>query len=220
MTPQQLQPAGPNPQPPSRYTNPFATCWTRPGAIPFRFPRGDSAELTVERLAALHWRGAIVGPHGSGKSTLLAAVGPLLAAAGRQVHAVTLRDGQRRLPTAFLARALQSDRAVIVVDGYEQLAWLGRARLRRRCRRAAAGLLVTSHQETVLPTLVRMRPDVALVRQLVATLTARVPSPVTPADVAASLACRGSNVRDVFFDLYDRHERARRTARTNAVSPA
>ena len=28
---------------PSRHDNPFATCWTRPGAIPFRFENGVMA---------------------------------------------------------------------------------------------------------------------------------------------------------------------------------
>ena len=57
--------------PPSRHTNPFATCWTRPGAMAFQFPPGESAERLVAKLAAVGWWGEIVGPHGSGKSTLL-----------------------------------------------------------------------------------------------------------------------------------------------------
>ena len=65
--------------------NPFSTRYTRPGAIPFRFPPGTSADGLVEQLRRQQWRGAIVGPHGSGKSSLVAALVPPLrlpAAAG------------------------------------------------------------------------------------------------------------------------------------------
>jgi hypothetical protein len=82
--------------------------------------------------------------------------------------------------------------------------------LKLRCRRAEAGLLVTSHGPTGMPTLITLDADLPLVQQLVATLSARAPTRITPADVAASHAVRASNVRDVFFDLYDRHERLRR----------
>ena len=88
---------------PSRHDNPFATCWTRPGALSFRFAEGHSAEQLVAKLAAQDWQGAIVGPHGSGKSTLLETLVPRLHAAGLRLHAVTLRDGQRRLPHGFLS---------------------------------------------------------------------------------------------------------------------
>ena len=64
------------------------------------------------------------------------------------------------------------------------------------------------------------QPDLELVLQLVARLARRAPSPVTPSDVAASHACRGSNVREILFDLYDRHERVSRARRTTPVSTA
>jgi hypothetical protein len=44
----------------------------------------------------------------------------------------------------------------------------------------------------------------------VADLCTEVSTPVTQNDVAASHACHGSNVREIFFELYDRHERGRR----------
>ena len=82
---------------PSRHTNPFATCWTRPGAIAFHFPPGESAEQLVARLAADNWRGEIVGPHGSGKSTLLetleAAPGRGRTAASRPSRSTTASAG-------------------------------------------------------------------------------------------------------------------------------
>jgi hypothetical protein len=210
----------PLPDVPSRQSNPFATCWTKPGAFAFRFPVGDSAEQIVARLAAQNWRGEIVGPHGSGKSTLLAALTPLFSAAGRQVTKIALRDRQRRLPKGILQEALLLPRPLLIVDGYEQLSYFSRARLRWQCRRSAAGLLVTSHIAIGLPSLIHLQPDLALIEQLVADLTQLCPSAVSRSDIAASHACRGSNVRELLFDLYDRHEAVRGAARTAAASVA
>jgi len=170
---------------PSRYNNPFATCWTRPGVLAFRFPAGQSAEKLITQLAAQGWCGAIIGPHGSGKTTLLATLRPLLSVVGRGVH---------------------------VVDGYEQLGRLARWQVRRHCRRNGTGLLVTSHRPTGLPTLIELKPSRRLIDGLVADLCDEIASPITPAHVAACYARRGGNVREMLFDLYDRHERLCRPA--------
>lgn len=199
---------------PSRFSNPFATCWTRPGAMAFQFTDGESIESLVARLHAEGGWGEIVGPHGSGKSTLLAAIEPELVAAGWDVAAITLRDGQRYLPQRWLPAALSTGRPLVVIDGYEQLSWLGRAFVKWRCLRAAAGLLVTSHSATGLPTLYRTHVDAERAQSLVSTLITKRDSPITAADVAASHACHGSNIRELFFALYDRHETLSRRART------
>jgi hypothetical protein len=62
-----------------------------------------------------------------------------------------------------------------------------------------------------------LAPDRALVERLVADLAARVSTPVTAADIAASCASHGDNVREIFFALYDRHERLRRSVRERDV---
>jgi hypothetical protein len=200
---------------PSRHNNPFATCWTRPGALVFRFPPGESIEQLVAKLKARNWRGAIVGPHGSGKSTLLESLKPALAATRRQVHAASLHDGQRRLPEdiwCFLREISPPFSHVLIVDGYEQLGFIERLRLSWQCGLAEVGLLITSHAPTRIPILVELDPSLQLIEQLVAELTAKVSSDITRADVAASHACHGSNVREILFDLYDRHETRRRAA--------
>ena len=229
-----LQPIAPAALPPSRRDNPFATCWTKPGALAFRFTSGQDTEELVRKLATQNWRGAIIGPHGSGKSTLLESLKPALLAAGRQVLALSLHDGQRRLPRdvwntlAHEGKPVGSPRrdkpggspstaqspCLLIIDGYEQLGWLERLRLARHCRRTYVGLLITTHAESRLPTLIRLAPDCSLVTQLVADLCTEVSTPITSNDVAASHACHGSNVREIFFDLYDRHERNRRKSRT------
>jgi hypothetical protein len=195
--------------------------------LPFVFPDDLTAEQVVAQLSAQGWRGEIIGPHGSGKSSLLEALKPALESAGCRIQAIALRDGQRWLPRGFAAWERdapagppQQDgaagaspshgaRRLMIVDGYEQLGCLQRLWLKRRCRRASAGLLVTSHAPTGLPTLVTLVPDVELVQRLVARLARRAATRITPADVAASHAVHGSNVREILFDLYDRHERHR-----------
>jgi hypothetical protein len=205
---------------PSRHSNPFATCWTRPGALEFQFPPGASVTALNAQLAAANWRGEIVGPHGSGKSTLLATLLPHLTAAGFNVATIGLRDGERRLPINFVRDSLAVPRPLLVIDGYEQLSWFGRRVLLLRCRRAAAGLVVTAHHSVGLPLLYRTQPSLTLAEQLVSTLTVVNPSPISRADIAASHACHGSNLRELFFTLYDRHEALasarRRSARTAA----
>jgi hypothetical protein len=205
---------------PSRHSNPFATCWTRPGALEFQSAGGDSLERFIARLAAANWRGAIVGPHGSGKSTLVETLKPRLADRGFDVATITFHDGERQFPAGFLTRALDTTRPLVIVDGFEQLSWLRRQLLHWRVRRVAAGLVVTSHASTSLPTLYRTAPNLALAEQLVSTLTAENPSPVSLADVAASHASHGSNLRELLFALYDRHEALSRAGRTAAGSSA
>jgi hypothetical protein len=205
---------------PSREGNPFATCWTRPGALAFRFPDGLDAATLISQLAAQKWRGAIIGPHGSGKSTLLATLRPFTSTAGRQLSTIVVRAGQHHLPRNFLRHALACAKPLIIVDGYDTLSELNRAWLRWRCHRKGAGLLVTSHMETSLPTLVRLQVDLELAAALVAALTGHRRSTVTSADIAASHARHGSNMRELLFDLYDRHEAARRAQRTSEAGVA
>jgi hypothetical protein len=214
---------------PSCRDNPFATCWTKPGAIPFQFDAGQSAESLVQMLASRNWWGAIIGPHGSGKSTLVESLKPALTVAGCQILSAMLRGGQRRFPSEFWRRCheavaeqntelqggaqaaapIDNSRIVVVIDGFEQLAWFEHWRLKRFCRRHSIGLLVTSHRAIDLPTLVYLSPDRKLIDRLVAGLCREVSSGITEADVADSYACHGGNVREIFFDLYDRHERTR-----------
>ena len=204
---------------PSRRDNPFATCWTRPGALPFHFSNGQTVDQLVKKLAAQQWRGAIVGPHGSGKSTLLEALTPAIVQGGRSIQATSLRDGQRSLPRNFFATWPNNSNSIIIIDGYEQLGWPARLHLWVRCRTTGAGLLVTSHKRVGTPTLIRLSPDRELVEQLVDNLCAEVSTTITRADIAASHACHGSNVREILFDLYDRHEAGRREANSFPVIP-
>jgi len=186
--------------------NPFSTRYTRPGAMAYRFPHGESADRLVERLRAGAWRGQIVGPHGSGKSTLLAAVLPAIESAGQRPLVVELHDGQRRLPADFQGTVEAAEAGIVVVDGYEQLAPWNRYRLRRLCRRRKLGLLVTTHRPAGLPDLICTEVAPELAWDLVEDLLAGLPPLLTPEQLRERLSLHRGNLREVFFDLYDLYE--------------
>ncbi len=198
--------------------NPFATRFVRPGAQTFLFPEGETVEALVDLLRANAWWGEIVGPHGAGKSTLLATLIPHLRDAGHHVVLVTLRDGQRRLPSQRIAETAQQPNTVLVVDGYEQLGTVRRWQLKRRCRRLGCGLLVTAHAPVGLPHLYQVTPSLEVVQRVVQSVIGTLPSdpslisstPITAADVEACFAQRAGDVREMLFDLYNLYERRRR----------
>jgi hypothetical protein len=189
-----------------RRTNPFSTRYVRPGAVPFLFAKGQSAVELVRRLEALGWRAQIVGPHGAGKSTLVRSLLEPLARAQRAPYVVSLHDGQRRMPVDFMAGACAASAGAIVVDGYEQLSRWSRLRLHRTCRRHGWALVVTSHRDVGLPTLVELAPRAevahAIVERLLGDQAHLIPRDV----VRETLAAAGGNVREMLFALYDRYE--------------
>lgn len=186
-------------------TNPFATRWVRPGAIPFHFPSGESLATLLDRLRQQHGWGEIVGPHGSGKSTLLAALRPALEQSGRQIVWFELHDGQRRLPPPWPELCV-TPQTTVIVDGYEQLSWWQAWRLRRHVRRHGGGLVVTTHQPRGLPRLFETHTSLALAEELTHELLATHPSRVTDSDVERLFNETHGDIRETFFRLYDVHE--------------
>ena len=114
-----------------RFQNPFSASRVRPGAVPFLFPARENAAALVARLKQAGWRGQIVGPHGSGKSSLLAALRSELEVQGLTTLLITLHDGERRLPVDLRKSLSIGAGAIVMVDGYEQLSWWSRWKLRR-----------------------------------------------------------------------------------------
>ncbi|HBT77721.1 MAG TPA: hypothetical protein DEB39_12540 [Planctomycetaceae bacterium] len=185
-------------------TNPFSTRFHEPGALGFLFSDGDSAERLLERFIRFDGCAQIVGPHGSGKTTLLRTLMPLLAARfpSPDPREIALHDGQRRLPEEFWSENAGCRNRLVVIDGYEQLSFFERLRLRCSCRR----LLVTTHRAAWrMPVLCRevSSPDrfVRLVRLLHA-------DPVFKADEELRSLYRAhhGNCRDAFFELYEEWE--------------
>ena len=187
--------------------NPFSTCRTRPGALPFLFRDGEDVETLIDRLRRNGWQGEIVGPHGSGKSALLSALVPALEQAGRRTLVLTLHDGQRRLPPeAQRELRFGMPLLVVVVDGYEQLSCWSRFRLKRLCRRRGLGLLVTAHGSVGLPPLYHAAADADLFPKIVEQLLSGAPPPWDRAELSQRLARHGGNLREALFEFYDLYE--------------
>jgi hypothetical protein len=198
------------PDQPATTENPFCSRRVRPGGIPYQFPSGQSAAHLVDLLRRNVWWGQIVGPHGSGKSALLATLMPDIERAGRRPLLVELHDGQRRLPLD-LKRTPGLDRStLLIVDGYEQLGFWQRLRLKGFCRRRGLGLLLVCHAPVGLPDLCHTSPNPELAQQIVGQLQRDYPAHVTAGDVAERFARHGGNMRELLFELYDLYEGRRR----------
>lgn len=210
----------------SRVSNPFATRWVRPGAVPFSFSSEVNTAQLVQQLRGGNWRGAIVGPHGSGKSTLLATLLPAIEAEGISVLLIKLTDGVKSLPnesrrqiqeliqaqTPEIEGRSGSPKCILVIDGYEQLGRISRWRVSRMCRRHGLGLLITAHDDRRvggMPIIYRTQPDLATVQFLVDRVLPAHGGAIQPDDVAAAFTQQGGNVRETFFELYELFEKRR-----------
>lgn len=203
--------------PPSREANPFATCWTRPGALPYVEAETACPSGVISRLASTGWRGQLIGAHGSGKSTLLQEVAQRLNAQG--VMAIDC-DMTHEDDCPVAPRG-----AVLMVEGFERLSGRERSASLKRWRSRGLGFVVTAHRPIrdflrPLPVLAVLRPSERLLRQLFGQLTAGCNTPVTWQDARSSFARRRGGLREVWFDLYDLHERRTREGRTAAVAVA
>lgn len=174
-------------------------------ALGYRFPAGLDWARLLERLKELHYRAALVGPEGRGKTTLLEQLGEHLEERGFSLRRATLRRGQRRLPPETRRRLLADlgPRDVLLLDGAQELGRWAWRRIERRSR-AAAGLVITSHREGLLPTLLHCETSPALLAELAQELAQREPDAVAGVDLDALYRRHGGNVRDALWELYDR----------------
>ncbi|MDP6468588.1 MAG: hypothetical protein QF918_12650 [Pirellulaceae bacterium] len=192
--------------------NPFSTCAVRPGAIQYQFPSDDSPAKLLVRLRDNCWWGEIVGPHGSGKSTLIQMLLPAFQNAGRKVHLVTPTSGERRLPAVAHDMSDWDDQTQVVIDGFEQLGWWQRRSLKRACRGCGCGLLITAHASLGFPPLLTTTTSLGLTEQLVfALLSEHATNHISTAEIEDAFSRHEGNVREIFFDLYDRYEQHARS---------
>lgn len=178
--------------------NPFAS--DRVEGLRYRLPAGLTWDQLLERLAALRFRAALVGPHGRGKTTLLEELAPRLAARGFRVRTVTLRQEERKVDWSRL-RGLGPD-DILLLDGAELLGRIAWLRVRLSCRRAG-GLIVTSHRPGLLPTLLECGTTPELLSDLVRELTGE------EVETGELFDRHGGNLRKAFWELYDRLQGSR-----------
>lgn len=192
----------------SPISNPFSTRYTCPSAVDYLFPVGTDTGQVVDKLHDAAWWGQIIGPHGSGKSTLLNTLVPALKQAGRSVAFYTLHRSERRLPIDRAQTRAWDSNTQVIVDGYEQLGWMQRIWLRRKCLAQRTGLLVTAHRCMGLPLLWQTTTSTDLAWQIVMRLLARPNYDcISRADVEEAYKTTQGDVRETFMALYDLFER-------------
>lgn len=187
-----------------RQSNPFCTKYVRPGKIPFRFC-GDTVLDDLLEQVGCHDELQIVGPHGSGKSTLVSDLVDGLQERGYNVELHVLRDSQRALSRKSGCATSQ----VIVVDGYEQLSWFSRWKLRKQRKRLAAKLIVTTHRDIGFETLYSTRVSRDLFHELVGKLLGVQTKQTLEAAIEAAYQKHAPNVREMLFELYDSFDASR-----------
>ncbi len=192
----------------------------RPGMIdscrasnnPFNAQRTDSLnyrlvdttwDLLVERLRGSSFRGAIVGPHGSGKTTFIESLSRRLGEEGLPLVSVFLNADcphpWQRVRTALGDRLSPS--TILCIDGAEQLGrWRWRQTMRRT--RGIGGLIITSHTEGRLPTVLTTRTSVVILRELVEQLAPHDLPKLDPI-LPALYARHHGNIRLCLQELYD-----------------
>jgi hypothetical protein len=181
--------------------NPFAV--PRVLAIRYRL-QNDCWEHLLRRLEALQYRAAILGQEGAGKTTLLEDLGARLRDRGRTPRFLRLNQHQPRFPRGFLAEftAGLEPRDIVLLDGAEQLGWIGWRRF-LSVTRAAGGLIITAHRAGLLPTLVSCRTSPELLSDIVRELLGGHSDELQSLLEALFTRHRG-NIRDVLRELYDR----------------
>jgi hypothetical protein len=173
----------------------------QPGSIPFRFSTSDGLQSLVHKLEETAGWGEIIGPHGCGKSTLFATLLPAITR--WQVRHVRLSTSERALPAWAWDRSDPS--SLLAIDGFEQLGFFTRWRMKRHCRQHHCGLVVTAHRSMGLPTLYRTDVSLEMAKEVVAGLIPAGGEWVLDGfDLAARLRYHRGSLREVLFELYDR----------------
>jgi len=180
------------------HDNPFATRRVE-ARLPFDPSLvGTDWESLRARWRQLDRRAGIVGPHGAGKSTLLDAVADRLE---QPVVRFFFNRDKCQLSSEDELLMEAGAGAVWLADGDGHLGFRDRRCFYKASQRAA-GFLSARHQARGLPVLIRLKPDLALAKELLHRLHPTGAGGLEPT-LAESFRKRRGNLRHLWLDCYD-----------------
>ncbi len=180
--------------------NPFAV--ERIQTIRYR-PLHTTFDRILARLHELNYRAAIIGPEGSGKTVLLEDLQQVLRQKGLRANLTFVNDTSHFDSPACrrLLSELTRD-TLLLLDGADLIRRADWSLLKRHTITHAYGLVITSHQRGLLPTLIECSTTPALLKDIVGDLLP--PSRTIPAESLDSLYQRHQgDLRACFRALYD-----------------
>ena len=125
----------------------------------------------------------------------------------------------RHLPSGWIETSQAQSANLIIVDGYEQLSRTNRVWLNVRCRQKGWGVLVTSHCDMGLPTLLEIVPSLNVTEAVVEHLLGASKQAVGREDISRAFAATGGNLRETLFALYDLYEKSGPRAHSHLPLP-
>ena len=180
--------------------NPFAM--GRVHALGYQ-PQELSWESIDARLEQLNFTAAITGPHGSGKTTLLEHLETRLADKGIETQKLFVSNDVK-LPRRTIHQTILSmpHGGVLLFDGACHLSRWRWRQVKQLAAKRNIGLIITSHDEGMLATLMRCETNPALLSNLVDQLTENQP-PFTEQTLTELYHTHRGNLRDCLRQLYD-----------------
>jgi GTPase SAR1 family protein len=180
--------------------NPFTV--ERIQTIRYR-PLNTTFDRILARLHELNYRAAIIGPGGSGKTTLLEDLQQKLRQKGLRASLTFVNDTSHFDSPAcrHLLSELTRD-TLLLLDGADLIRRSDWSLLKRHTITHAYGLVITSHQRGLLPTLIECSTTSALLKDIVRDLLPH--GRTIPAESLDSLYERHQgNLRACLRELYD-----------------
>ncbi len=176
---------------------------------------------------------AIVGPHGTGKSTLLSNLQPYLEKKFRCIEWLRLANDPSATRCAVrdylhrLRGLMPLRKSCLVIDGYEQLSWLQRLRLKRLATSKRCGVVITSHaDQSGFVTIHRTAWNDQVAERLTAEKLSDLPTTLRTQLFASylikvnDLRNHQLNLRELWFMMYDDVERLRKNPRSLSTANA
>jgi energy-coupling factor transporter ATP-binding protein EcfA2 len=180
--------------------NPFNTSKIR--LIPYQWREATPSQLLFS-LEQNRFRGSILGPHGSGKSTLLQTLRSLLEKKGFKTVQIFLNRDSSIHTLELFRHVIFAHRtsSVLFIDGADLLSW-PQWMMVRWFAFSLSGVIVTSHEQPLLPVIWRCRPERGLAQDIV-----RFLSGTTVPEVAIQqlFLKHSGNMREILRELYDEY---------------